>query len=750
MNQVPFKHPDAIQDSDAIGGKASGLRHLQMAGLRVPPWVVLPADCAGVFIESGLDAFRDELRSLFDELDGGAGVAVRSSGLREDGRATSYAGQYETVFCREPGTLLDALETVLRSTRAGRVAVYDGASHAPGMAVILQQCIAPILSGVLFSANPASALPDQACVEAVRGAGGALVGGDARPSRFMLDRATGDVVESTAGADGPEVLNSALANELLAALRSAEEALNAAVDMEWATDESGLWPLQARPITRLTPDPALLPPFTATSWFFDQRFTEPISPLTRTSLLPLVLRMSVEEPLRLRGESIPDPLVWDYAGQVYIHLDAYQRLLRGVPRWLLTPDLRQIFPAGMQWNGPFPTLSLARSGVRLVWRERTQVFGNIRHWDRFAAGLSGQLSAIPNPPASDAEAWLAAWGQLDTLSASFLRIHRWSIVLADIAWNTFRVWTRWLPAPLRRRLYASVQDRVRLVTSEANTAWEEVRADDGAKAQTDFRERFGHRSDSLDYTTPTWAERFGARAECDTVAVDAPVMRGGPLTPLVRLLEMREAQRFHWERILARQRYMLLDAGRHLASQAILDSADDLWWLNWDELIGALQEGDAPEPAHLKNRQHAARLYQVARRPPHIGPVDTAVDVGRGDSDPMMGIGASEGTARGTAVVCRRMNELPDPLPPDTILVLPALDPGWTPVLKQVCGLVTERGGLLSHAAIIAREYGVPLVAGVADATERIAAGTSVEVDGQAGWVRLRTTGVSSDRPGAR
>ena len=76
-------------------------------------------------------------------------------------------------------------------------------------------------------------------------------------------------------------------------------------------------------------------------------------------------------------------------------------------------------------------------------------------------------------------------------------------------------------------------------------------------------------------------------------------------------------------------------------------------------------------------------------------------------------------------------------LRPGDILVTRATDPGWTPVFPLVGGLVLEEGGQLSHGAIVAREYGIPAVVGVADATTRLTTGQRVRIDGAAGTVEL-------------
>jgi len=77
------------------------------------------------------------------------------------------------------------------------------------------------------------------------------------------------------------------------------------------------------------------------------------------------------------------------------------------------------------------------------------------------------------------------------------------------------------------------------------------------------------------------------------------------------------------------------------------------------------------------------------------------------------------------------------PLEPGEILVAPSTDPGWTPLFLTAGGLVMEMGGMMSHGAVVAREYGIPAVVGVAGATERIATGQRITVDGSAGTVAL-------------
>jgi rifampicin phosphotransferase len=76
-------------------------------------------------------------------------------------------------------------------------------------------------------------------------------------------------------------------------------------------------------------------------------------------------------------------------------------------------------------------------------------------------------------------------------------------------------------------------------------------------------------------------------------------------------------------------------------------------------------------------------------------------------------------------------------LEPGEILVAPSTDPGWTPLFLTSAGLVMEMGGMMSHRAVVAREYGIPAVVGVPAATERITTGQHITIDGASGTISI-------------
>ena len=117
--------------------------------------------------------------------------------------------------------------------------------------------------------------------------------------------------------------------------------------------------------------------------------------------------------------------------------------------------------------------------------------------------------------------------------------------------------------------------------------------------------------------------------------------------------------------------------------------------------------------------------------------------------------GALVGSPASVGVVSGPARVILDPagahLDPGEILVAPSTDPGWTPLFLTAAGLVMEMGGSMSHGAVVAREYGLPAVVGVPDATTRISTGDWVTVDGAAGSVVVQTVASTSPRsePGA-
>jgi len=170
----------------------------------------------------------------------------------------------------------------------------------------------------------------------------------------------------------------------------------------------------------------------------------------------------------------------------------------------------------------------------------------------------------------------------------------------------------------------------------------------------------------------------------------------------------------------------------------VLKSRDDVFFLTIDEAIALA--GDASLGAtsvRARKQAHAAYLELeppenlVLERGKQWIPVPSSAPPAARAGERMYGSGACGGSAFGAAAVALDVQDAE----PGRILVTRQTDPGWASVFFLVKGLVVERGGMLSHGAIIAREYGIPAVVGVAHATSVIRNGDTLRVDGDLGVV---------------
>lgn len=200
----------------------------------------------------------------------------------------------------------------------------------------------------------------------------------------------------------------------------------------------------------------------------------------------------------------------------------------------------------------------------------------------------------------------------------------------------------------------------------------------------------------------------------------------------------REYPKFGMIRRYAIYRRALLAEADRLVAAGVLAHRDDAVALRFDELAEAARTGRADRA--LIERRRAALERDRALTPPRVLTSDgeTLSGAYRRDDLPdgaLAGLAVSRGTVEGRARVVLDLAEAD--LVPGDVLVTVATDPSWSPAFVAIAGLVTEVGGTMTHGAVVAREYGLPAVVGVAGATSRIRDGQRIRVHGSDGYVEL-------------
>jgi pyruvate,water dikinase len=294
-----------------------------------------------------------------------------------------------------------------------------------------------------------------------------------------------------------------------------------------------------------------------------------------------------------------------------------------------------------------------------------------------------------------------------------------------------------------------------------------------------FMQSYGHRGATRDIALPRWSEtpdvvlgllraQLAANAaDPDEVERQAMERRraaeeslesrlGRGLTvraklPLLReILSLaqtytvyRENQRFYLDYILAHLRRLVLEAGNRLERRDIVERAGDVFFLEKTEFLDARRFRQPTPVLRTKVIERQAHFEKWRDRLPSTYLYDgIAVDElpkQRNEKLPegaLEGLAASLGKVRARARVIRSMEQL-GTVQQGEILVANNTDPGWTSVFPLLAGLVTGTGGILSHGALLAREYGIPAVTGVQGAVDKIRTGDLLELNAVEGWVRV-------------
>jgi phosphohistidine swiveling domain-containing protein len=298
---------------------------------------------------------------------------------------------------------------------------------------------------------------------------------------------------------------------------------------------------------------------------------------------------------------------------------------------------------------------------------------------------------------------------------------------------------------------------------------------------TDFMDRYGMRGlGEIDLSRPRWNEdptplmqaiqsylqiadpalapdavfergRQAAEAEIERLAEALHGKRSGWIVArLARwaarrmraLAGLRETPKFALVRFFALIREALLADAGTWAIEGVLERPDDVFFLHQAELE-ALAAGDRRDwRSQVRARRGANVREQQRKQIPRLLLSDgralyEGITVANADEGQVLiGSPVSPGVAEGVVRVV--LDPRSTPLAPGEILVCPGTDPSWTPLFLAAGGLVMEVGGMMTHGAVVAREYGIPAVVGVDDATRKLRTGQRVRVDGSSGRVVIQ------------
>jgi rifampicin phosphotransferase len=785
----------ASRDAQQVGAKAATLSRLADR-FRVPAGFCLEAnvfDRLGRALDGDGSALS-ALRALVTE--GHAGlcertghadpaVAVRSSAIGEDGGETSFAGQHETVLdVRGVEAIVDAVLRCWRSASSERAVAYrraHGITERPRIGVLVQQLVPADAAAIAFSADPVAGDPDTIVIDATLGLGEAIASGAVTPDTYAVRKADLAILKRTLAGEHA-ALDDERIREVARLAVALESESGGPVDVECAFADGKLFLLQSRPITTLRGPTEFTvtwddPADAALTWTReDVHMDECRSTLSCDYTLhaPAFGLDKANEvfgpPARIRYRSVHGYM---YAARVPLapaedmpaHEAAGLRRRRDAARTL-----------GRDWTDRYLPAVLAHFG----WMQAVRVDNResaLGAWDAFwprindiwlmhmlivppvyclLEELAALYATLTGRPPTDAPALVQ--GQAETLHDMQQRLH-------DLA-GAIRA------TPAIGRAITGLRSLDDLVALDGGrpirVAIDAFLAVHGDIGQTRF-----------DIESPSWSDEprlflvelarlvradpesppaRRARLVADAATLAARTrkeLRDRPedLARFEEVLAAAEAcgalteEHNYWiDRLCqANGRRFILRVADVLVRDGSIDAPEDIFHLHIEEVHDALARG-TDRRGLVAERRRAYERDRRLRPPRYIGtppttPVassairDLSYRVEQTDTDVLRGVAASPGKGRGPARLVNGPADF-ERFRSGDVLVCHSTTVSWVPLFNLASAIVADIGGALSHAALVAREFGIPAVCGTGTALETLIDGELVEVDGGAGTVR--------------
>src|SRR3569833_1402869 len=618
------------------------------------------------------------------------------------------------------------------------------------MAVVVQRMVPARAAGALFTADPLTGNRKTASIEAVRGLGEALVAGTVTPDRYQVR--AGEVIARTLATTEPALSDAHVARRAERGRRS-EAHFDRPQDIEWCLAGDDFAFVQSRAITTLFPIPAApdASPHVYVSVGHQQMMTDAMKPLG-LSVWRLTSPASMTEAGGRLFVDVTRALASPASRTIMV-----QKLGASDP--LLGDALQSVIDRGFvpTATAPAPTNPAFEADVT----EHNRRFDDPRNLP--ASIASSEAAAWRN---EHLLAWLGEKRAADTLAQSVP-----NNVTSEMGLALLHVADVIRPHAEVVAFLEGVERYAFLAGLPALAGGQEARA-----ALEAFLARYGMRcAGEIDITRPRWCERPtlllpmllnnikssepGAGDRRFEQGLREAAAKERDVLARLRALPDGEAKAAQTKRMIDRlrafagyreypkygivRRYFiykqaLLREADRLVEAGVLRHREDSFFLTFQELRAAV-ETQHVDPALLRAREEAFRTYEQLS-PPRVltSEGDALFGAYRRDDVPagaLLGIPVSTGSIEGRARVI--LDHAPAQLERGDILVTTFTDPSWTPVFVAIVGLVTEVGGMMTHGAVIAREYGLPAVVGVENATRRIRDGQRIRVHGSDGYVEL-------------
>jgi len=746
------------------------------------------------------EAFVSQLGSTIEEFGKDTRFAIRSSAMNEDSIEKSFAGQYESYLnVQGIEEILEKVKECFASVFNFRSLIYkDSISYEDfRFSVLVQEMVDAEYSGVAFSADPVTSDRSSTIIEVVKGLGDNFVSGKKNAQRYLLFKE--NLVKGFNYKK--ELIDTDMIFEIGHTIKRISEKMNVPQDIEWCIKEKKLYVLQTRPITTLFPMPqkkdnnkrvymsighlqvmtnAMKPLGISVFQLASQFELDVIGDRMYADISHDFTKRSGMKMIKQKVKNM-DPLMTKYVESIFDNKKLLSELPKGEPNLLKGTSF-------VPW--------IKNAIILYITKDYNKIKETHKSFDESSLELESRLqraaiNEIPRTIMEDKEElskivyndlmfgaillnlYLSNW--LDKSGLKLFNIPNITKKLSRSIENNVSTEVGLALGDIADSIRDNKEAKKYILSANTKCFIEGLKKINGSEEiiqrYEQFIEKYGFRcSGEIDITRDRWKENQEqlrtfiisnlktltkgehytyyneGKAEVEEILnslyqknvksrkVEKFILRAKLYR---KFLGVREDPKYFWMKRFYIYKKSLLKLARYLQEIGAISTVEDIYYLTLEEIEKVLKENTSVNDYITSRRTEYKKNKKLS--PPRIILSDGTVPYINNEDiinpSSLTGLAVSSGKIEGTVVVAETIESVD--LTKGNILVTMFTDPSWTPFFTSIDGLITEIGGMMTHGAVITREYGIPAIVGVEGATKKLKTGDKIILDADTGRIEV-------------
>lgn len=724
--------------------KSKNLKVLMKNGIQVPPFICV-SDAADIDLSFSK-------KDLF---------AVRSSFSGEDGAEYSYAGQFTTILSVKRDEVENAVNQVMTEAKE-QMETYQkahGIVKNGTMQVIIQEMIISDFSGVLFTANPQGILNEMVLVTGI-GLGDQVVEDRVSTTTYYYNKDDKQCYYEVQE-DSP-LLSDNTVSHLFHVGKQVEEIFMQPMDIEYAIQGDDVYILQARPITTINKNhhriildnSNIVESYPGISLPLTQSFVKEVYGLVFKSCIDL---LTDSKSIKIQLEQVLENMVDTANGRIYYRIENWYEVLN------ILPFSKKIIPVWQEMLGVNNKQFPKKAGTSIGRWDKIKILKNFFHLLRVTPKEMEQLNGYFSKNLPEYQKRLEHAKSTEELFALYEQLAedlggKWGITLAN---------------DMYAFLYIAVAKRKNEEKIYHIKQLESLKPLQQLEGLVETAGKYGMESENYKWKRKWYIESYGDRC-LEELKLETKTIRTNPsqLDEYVKKqlsqkkslnlqqevngekqsngffvkrakqgILNRELSRMNRSRIYGMVRQLFYQIADEMIERNLIEKREDIFWLYLDEIKSCIAEKKSVKDL-IEKRKIKYKLYEKLPSYTRLvfeknifdkSPMNVNSYIPSVQSAEWKGIPCSMGVVEGEVLVIDSPELFIDSK--DKILVTRTTDPGWVFLIQNAKGVITEKGSLLSHTAIVTRELHKPAVVSVEGITKELKSGDYVRLDGNNGVI---------------